>query len=74
MSQGLGLRYSFMGPFETIHLNAAGVGDYCQLYGSNIVTVCETQASSDLRMLCSACIDLNICIHVCVLLLLFPEP
>lgn len=44
MSQGLGLRYSFMGPFETMHLNATGIGDYCQRYGDNIVTVCETQA------------------------------
>ena len=24
MSKGLGLRYSFMGPFETMHLNATG--------------------------------------------------
>jgi L-gulonate 3-dehydrogenase len=31
---GLGLRWSFMGPFETIDLNApAGVADYCQRYG-----------------------------------------
>lgn len=42
-SQGLGLRYSFMGPFETMHLNANGIDDYCQRYGANIVTVCETQ-------------------------------
>ena len=27
MSQGLGLRYSFMGPFETIDLNADGRKD-----------------------------------------------
>ena len=43
ISQGLGLRYSFMGPFETMHLNATGIKDYCQRYGANIVTVCETQ-------------------------------
>ena len=43
ISQGLGLRYSFMGPFETMHLNATGIEDYCQRYGANIVTVCETQ-------------------------------
>jgi 3-hydroxyacyl-CoA dehydrogenase len=24
MSKGLGLRYSFMGPFETMHMNAGG--------------------------------------------------
>jgi hypothetical protein len=32
-SQGLGLRWSFMGPFETIDLNAPnGVNDYCNRY------------------------------------------
>lgn len=31
---GLGLRWSFMGPFETIDLNApGGVRDYCERYG-----------------------------------------
>jgi 3-hydroxyacyl-CoA dehydrogenase len=31
---GLGLRWSFMGPFETIDLNApGGVADYCARYG-----------------------------------------
>lgn len=44
ISHGLGLRYSFMGPFETMHLNAAGMRDYCERYGDNIVRVCETQA------------------------------
>lgn len=34
VSQGLGLRWSFMGPFETIDLNApGGVRDYCERYG-----------------------------------------
>ena len=32
-----------MGPFETMHLNANGIEDYCKRYGDNIVTVCETQ-------------------------------
>ena len=32
-----------MGPFETMHLNANGMEDYCKRYGANIVTVCETQ-------------------------------
>ena len=44
ISQGLGLRYSFIGPFETMHLNASGIEDYCKRYGQNIVTVCESQA------------------------------
>lgn len=31
---GLGLRWSFMGPFETIDLNApGGIADYCQRFG-----------------------------------------
>lgn len=35
VKHGLGLRWSFMGPFETIDLNApAGVVDYGQRYGS----------------------------------------
>jgi L-gulonate 3-dehydrogenase len=34
VSHGLGLRWSFMGPFETIDLNApGGVRDYCERYG-----------------------------------------
>jgi len=33
IADGLGLRWSFMGPFQTIELNApAGVADYCQRY------------------------------------------
>jgi L-gulonate 3-dehydrogenase len=37
LKDGLGLRWSFMGPFETIELNApAGIPDYCQRYGSSL--------------------------------------
>lgn len=33
LSQGLGLRWSFLGPFETIELNApGGIPDYCSRY------------------------------------------
>ncbi|XP_067842185.1 lambda-crystallin homolog [Heptranchias perlo] len=32
MSAGLGMRYAFMGPFETIHLNAEGLKNYCERY------------------------------------------
>ena len=33
IADGLGLRWAFMGPFETIELNApGGVADYCQRY------------------------------------------
>ncbi|MDM0042805.1 3-hydroxyacyl-CoA dehydrogenase [Variovorax sp. J22G21] len=34
VSEGLGLRWAFMGPIETIDLNApSGLSDYCQRYG-----------------------------------------
>lgn len=34
IAHGLGLRWSFMGPFETIELNApGGIADYCERYG-----------------------------------------
>ncbi|EDQ92392.1 uncharacterized protein MONBRDRAFT_2035, partial [Monosiga brevicollis MX1] len=37
VSQGLGLRWSFMGPFQTIDLNAPeGVLDYCNRYGDGM--------------------------------------
>ena len=33
LKDGLGLRWSFLGPFETIELNApGGIGDYCHRY------------------------------------------
>ena len=35
IKHGLGLRWAFMGPFETIDLNApGGVADYCERYGA----------------------------------------
>jgi L-gulonate 3-dehydrogenase len=37
VKDGLGLRWSFLGPFETIELNApAGIPDYCQRYGPSL--------------------------------------
>jgi L-gulonate 3-dehydrogenase len=38
----LGPRYAFMGPFETIHLNADGVRNYCERYGDTIWNVSQT--------------------------------
>ena len=29
----MGMRYAFMGPMETIHLNAEGTQNYCDRYG-----------------------------------------
>ena len=43
MKDGMGMRYAFMGPMETIHLNAEGTQNYCDRYGETIFNV-----SSDL--------------------------
>lgn len=43
VTEGLGLRYSLIGPFETMQLNANGIRDYCERYGANIKDVCEEQ-------------------------------
>lgn len=41
---GLGLRWSFMGPFETIELNApGGIADYCARYGPFFRRLAEDQ-------------------------------
>jgi 3-hydroxyacyl-CoA dehydrogenase len=37
IKDGLGLRWAFMGPFETIELNApGGIPDYCERYGPSL--------------------------------------
>lgn len=42
---GLGLRWSFMGPFETIDLNAPeGLADYAQRYGGMYTEMAKSQA------------------------------
>jgi L-gulonate 3-dehydrogenase len=42
VKHGLGLRWSFMGPLETIDLNApGGLADYCQRYGPLYATMQE---------------------------------
>lgn len=44
---GLGLRWSFMGPFETIDLNAPdGLADYCARYGELYRRIAEEQTST----------------------------
>ncbi|XP_022235940.1 lambda-crystallin-like [Limulus polyphemus] len=35
MTAGLGMRYAFVGPIETIHLNAAGIKELMERYGLN---------------------------------------
>lgn len=42
MCEGLGLRYAFIGPLETCHLNANGMLDYCKKYGEGIHKVSNT--------------------------------
>ncbi|GAB3684163.1 3-hydroxyacyl-CoA dehydrogenase [Salinisphaera aquimarina] len=45
VADGLGLRWSFMGPFETIDLNApAGVADYCARFGPMYYEMAQSQA------------------------------
>jgi len=41
MKDGMGMRYAFMGPMETIHLNAEGTQNYCDRYGETIFNVSE---------------------------------
>jgi 3-hydroxyacyl-CoA dehydrogenase len=46
--EGLGLRWSFMGPFETIDLNApGGLADYCGRYGGMYQSISQEQASTE---------------------------
>jgi 3-hydroxyacyl-CoA dehydrogenase len=45
---GLGLRWSFMGPFETIDLNAPdGLADYARRYGPLYQSISEEQTNTD---------------------------
>lgn len=45
--EGLGLRWSFMGPFETIDLNApGGLADYCDRYGDMYQSIAQEQVST----------------------------
>ncbi|XP_055611599.1 lambda-crystallin homolog [Uranotaenia lowii] len=42
MSDGLGMRYAFLGPLETAHLNAEGMLSYCDRYSNTIYAVSQT--------------------------------
>jgi len=42
MTEGLGRRYALLGPFETAHLNAEGMGSYLEKYGNMIYDVSKT--------------------------------
>jgi L-gulonate 3-dehydrogenase len=48
IKDGLGLRWSFMGPFETIELNApGGIGDYCRRYGPSLTGIADECQGGD---------------------------
>ncbi|XP_037383261.1 lambda-crystallin homolog isoform X2 [Talpa occidentalis] len=42
MSGGLGMRYAFIGPLETMHLNAEGMVSYCDRYSEGMKRVLNT--------------------------------
>ncbi|XP_006894187.1 PREDICTED: lambda-crystallin homolog [Elephantulus edwardii] len=42
MSDGLGMRYAFIGPLETMHLNAEGMLSYCERYSEGMRRVLKT--------------------------------
>ncbi|XP_065534642.1 lambda-crystallin homolog isoform X1 [Lathamus discolor] len=42
MSDGLGMRYAFIGPLETMHLNAEGISNYCERYCEGMRLVLNT--------------------------------
>ena len=46
---GLGLRWSFMGPFETIELNApGGIADYCARYAPTLLKLSSEPVTADI--------------------------
>uniref|UniRef100_A0A6I8N607 L-gulonate 3-dehydrogenase n=1 Tax=Ornithorhynchus anatinus TaxID=9258 RepID=A0A6I8N607_ORNAN len=42
MSHGLGMRYAFLGPLETMHLNSQGMLSYCEQYSEGMKRVLKT--------------------------------
>ncbi|XP_030379580.1 lambda-crystallin homolog [Scaptodrosophila lebanonensis] len=46
MSDGLGMRYAFLGPLETAHLNAEGMANYFERYSKTIYAVSETMGAT----------------------------
>lgn len=42
MSDGLGMRYAFLGTLETTHLNAEGFVNYCERYCKSMHAVGQT--------------------------------
>lgn len=49
IAHGLGLRWSFMGPFESIELNApGGIRDYCERFGPTMLALSKLPVTEDL--------------------------
>ncbi|MCB1509834.1 MAG: 3-hydroxyacyl-CoA dehydrogenase [Hyphomicrobiaceae bacterium] len=49
IQHGLGLRWSFMGPFETIELNApGGIRDYCERFGPTLYNLSKDEVTEAL--------------------------
>lgn len=49
IQHGLGLRWSFMGPFETIELNApGGIRDYCARFGPTMYGLSKEEVTADI--------------------------
>jgi L-gulonate 3-dehydrogenase len=49
IAHGLGLRWSFMGPFETIELNApGGLRDYCERFGPTMYSLSKLPVTEEL--------------------------
>lgn len=46
MSEGLGMRYAFLGSLETAHLNAEGMKSYIERYGDTIYKVSNTMGET----------------------------
>lgn len=48
MSEGLGMRYAFLGPLETAHLNAEGMQNYSERYSKTMYAVSMTMGETPL--------------------------
>ncbi|XP_065335575.1 lambda-crystallin homolog [Cloeon dipterum] len=48
MSEGLGMRYAFLGPLETAHLNAEGMLNYSERYSKTMYAVSQTMGETPL--------------------------
>ncbi|XP_063621357.1 lambda-crystallin homolog [Cydia splendana] len=63
ISEGLGMRYAFLGSLETAHLNAEGMENYIERYGETIYNVSNTMGPTPRMTQCpgaaSICEQLN---------------